>query len=66
MFTFECFGDIALFHTIDDLNLVDHFAILEDLKARAFNDQIVLIPLHKLLCPDLVDKFCVRVLFGII
>ena len=32
MFAFECAGDIPFLQTIDDLNLVDHFAILTDCK----------------------------------
>ena len=34
MFAFKSLGNISFLHTIDDLNLADHFAILEDLQGR--------------------------------
>ena len=36
MFPFEGLGNISLLQAIDDLNLVDHLAVLEDFKARTF------------------------------
>ena len=34
----ECFGDVSFFQSVDDLNLANHLAILQNFKARAFDD----------------------------
>ena len=38
MFSIQGFGDIPFLQTIDDLNLVNHLAVLQNLEARAFDD----------------------------
>jgi hypothetical protein len=38
IFTIERFGDIPFFHTINDLNLMNDLAVLENFKAWPLND----------------------------
>ena len=59
-------GDIPFLKAIDDLNLIDDLAILKDFKARALDDQVILILVHEFSSADPLNKLGLRILLGII
>ena len=59
-------GDVPLLEAVDDLDLIDHLAVLDDFETGPFDDQIIQVPRQKLLNGDLGDELRFRVLLGII
>lgn len=66
MFAVERFGDVAGNHAVDDLRLLNHFTVLEDLQAGAFNHQVVLVACKQVSGPDFGDELGVWILLRII
>ena len=44
-------GDVPLLEAVDDLDLIDHLVVLDDIETGALDDQIVQVPRQKLLVP---------------
>ncbi len=58
--------DAALFQAVDDVDFVDHLAILKYLQAGAFDNEIVLITFHQVPRPDPACELCLGILFGVL
>lgn len=59
-------GDIPLLQTVYDLNTVEHFAVLKDLKAWALNNQIFVVTVDEGFGPYLRDELYIWILFWVI
>jgi len=60
VFSGKGFGNVAGYHSIDDLNLFNNFAVPNDVQTRAFDDQVILVSLNQVFDPDVRDEFSIR------
>ena len=65
MLTIQCPGYVAFDQTVYDLNLVDNLAVLHNLQTGPFDDQIILVEIHKVLGAYLGDEFGVGIFFRV-